>query len=149
MLRDARVDVSYSCISSAAPLPPAPRISRCIVCIVCPCPGPRADRLPPPALRAERSGPARAPEETPAADLAEVTERAPTQTADFCNIRWALHRWRRRQRDSRRGDGLRLGQAKELLGVTLRPVEKTVYDCIESAVELGLITPTLWRRPKL
>lgn len=40
-------------------------------------------------------------------------------------------------------------KAKELLGVTLRPVEQTVCDCVESAVELGLITPTLLRRPKL
>ena len=37
-------------------------------------------------------------------------------------------------------------KAKELLGVTLRPVEETVRDCVESAVELGLISLQLLQK---
>jgi hypothetical protein len=34
-------------------------------------------------------------------------------------------------------------KAKSLLGVTLRPVEETLRDCVETAIALGLITPQL------
>ena len=34
-------------------------------------------------------------------------------------------------------------KAKELLGASLRPIEETIRDCVESAIELGLITPKL------
>ena len=30
-------------------------------------------------------------------------------------------------------------KAKELLGVSLRPAEETIRDCVESSIELGLI----------
>eukprot|EP01043_Picozoa_sp_COSAG02_P083380 COSAG02_NODE_21411_length_789_cov_0.839130_2_plen_140_part_00 len=34
-------------------------------------------------------------------------------------------------------------KAKELLGVTLRPAEETIRDCVESSIDLGLITVQL------
>jgi hypothetical protein len=34
-------------------------------------------------------------------------------------------------------------KAKSLLGATLRPVEETIRDCVESAIELGLIVPQI------
>ena len=40
-------------------------------------------------------------------------------------------------------------KAKELLGVTLRPAEVTIRDCVESSIELGLITVQLADSPKL
>jgi len=37
-------------------------------------------------------------------------------------------------------------KAKALLGVTLRPAEETIRDCVESAIELGLVTVQLAQR---
>jgi len=34
-------------------------------------------------------------------------------------------------------------KVKEILGVTLRPVEETIRDCVETSITLGLIEPTL------
>jgi len=39
-------------------------------------------------------------------------------------------------------------KAKSLLGATLRPVEQTIRDCVESAIELGLITPQIAQVPQ-
>ena len=34
-------------------------------------------------------------------------------------------------------------KAKEILGATIRPVEDTIRDVVESSIELGIITPQL------
>ena len=43
--------------------------------------------------------------------------------------------WRNRNHSS--------DKAKELLGATIRPVEETIRDLVESQIELGLIKPIL------
>jgi len=34
-------------------------------------------------------------------------------------------------------------KAKDILGATIRPVEDTIRDVVESSIELGIITPEL------
>mmetsp|Transcript_127083 Transcript_127083/g.359687 ORF Transcript_127083/g.359687 Transcript_127083/m.359687 type:complete len:371 (-) Transcript_127083:179-1291(-) len=38
-------------------------------------------------------------------------------------------------------------KAKKVLGVTIRPVEETIRDCVETSITLGLVAPTLLAAP--